>query len=70
MTDAELIEALGGPTRLSDELGYPRDGGPQRVSNWKTRGIPPAVKWERKDLFLRDSSPDLAPEAQGASHAG
>ena len=33
-------------------LGY-GVGGVQRVHNWKTRGIPPRVKLERPDLFLK-----------------
>lgn len=52
MTDSQLIEELGGPTKLARELGYGQ-GGPQRVSNWKSRGIPAEVKLERPDLFLR-----------------
>lgn len=52
MNDSELIDALGGPTKLAERLGYPPIGGPQRVSNWRARGIPPRVKLERPDLFL------------------
>jgi hypothetical protein len=50
--DQERIRVLGGPTKLARLLGYARDGGPQRVANWMTRGIPPRVKVERPDLFL------------------
>lgn len=66
MSDADLIEELGGPTKVSDLLGLPRDNGPQRVSNWKVRGIPPRVKLQRPDLFLRnliDASLEPAREA-------
>lgn len=38
--------------KVAELLGYAKDGGVQRVQNWKTRGIPPAVKLERPDLFL------------------
>lgn len=41
MSDAELIDALGGATKVAQALGLSR---PQNVSNWKFRagGIPPA----------------------------
>lgn len=57
MTDSELIDELGGPTKLARVLGY-GSGGPQRVSNWKSRGIPAEVKLERPDLFLRHLQAD------------
>lgn len=37
-------------------LGFDKDGGVQRVHNWLTRGIPPAIKVSRPDLFM----PELA----------
>lgn len=52
MDDKALIEQLGGPTRVAELLGYDKYGGVQRVHNWLTRGIPPAVKVERPDLFM------------------
>ena len=55
-TDAQLIKSLGGPTRLAEELGFPKNGGAQRVQNWIYRGIPSRVKLSRPDLFLRDLS--------------
>lgn len=51
--DRQLIEQLGGSTRLAQELGFKQPGGAQRVNNWKLRGIPPSVKLSRPDLFLR-----------------
>lgn len=54
MSDSDLIEKLGGPSRLAEQLGYSKAGGVQRVQNWKARGIPPRVKLERPDLFLAD----------------
>lgn len=55
MDDKNLIEHLGGSTKLAAELGYDTEsGGVQRVNNWKTRGIPSAVKVNRPDLFLKD----------------
>jgi hypothetical protein len=51
--DKALIESLGGPTKLAERLGFPKEIGAQRVSNWITRGIPYRVKVEHPDLFLR-----------------
>jgi hypothetical protein len=52
--DKELIEKHGGPKRLAEELGYDiTSGGVQRVQNWTTRGIPPRVKLDRPDLFIK-----------------
>lgn len=48
MTDSDLIASLGGPARVAQLLGYSL----QRVSNWRARGIPPAEKVLRPDLFL------------------
>lgn len=51
--DRQTIERLGGPTKLAELLGYDKTkGGVQRIQNWKDRGIPPAVKLQRPDLFL------------------
>lgn len=60
-TDKELIDDLGGPAKVAEMLGYTKHGGVQRVQNWTTRGIPPKVKLEFPDLFLKPaaaSSPD------------
>lgn len=68
-SDWALITALGGPAKVADLLGYARDGGAQRVHNWKARGIPSAVKLERPDLFLphlrrkRQAAPDTEQRA-------
>lgn len=59
MNDAELIEKLGGAAKVAELLNLDKDGGVQRVHNWKARGIPPKVKLERPDLFLPNmSGPD------------
>jgi hypothetical protein len=52
MTDADLIDQLGGPAKVCELLRIPKAGGVQRVQNWKVRGIPARVKLERPDLFL------------------
>lgn len=50
--DRALIDALGGAARVAVLLGIDKNGGVQRVHNWKTRGIPPSIKVSRPDLFL------------------
>ena len=53
MTDPELIEHLGGPTKVAALLNLDKEaGGVQRVQNWITRGIPPKVKLEHPHIFL------------------
>lgn len=68
MTDAELIELHGGCTAVAARLGF-GDGGPQRVSNWKTRGIPAAIRlrypWLRQAAHRSD--PDV--QATAAKNA-
>ena len=51
MDDREVIERHGGSAELARKLNMTKAGSTQRVNNWKTRGIPPAVKLERPDLF-------------------
>lgn len=50
--DRALIAALGGAARVAALLGIDKNGGVQRVHNWKTRGIPASVKVARPDLFM------------------
>lgn len=65
--DSALIDSLGGTSKLAEALGYHDKGGPQRVSNWRVRGIPADVKLSRPDLFLRDLqiAPKGAPVIDG-----
>ncbi len=51
MTDSELIEKLGGASKLAKRLGY----GVQRVNNWKKRGIPAQAKVDFQSLLLKPS---------------
>lgn len=51
MTDAELIESLGGATALAKRLGFKTPNGARRVHNWKTRGIPAGVRLKNPRLF-------------------
>jgi hypothetical protein len=60
--DQKLIESLGGPTKVSDMLGYEKLGGPQRVHNWMTRGIPPKVKLEFPHIFLNQPDKEQSHE--------
>ena len=46
-SDKELIEDLGGSTKLAKRLGY----SVQRVENWKARGIPAQVRLDHPDVF-------------------
>lgn len=52
MTDNELIESYGGPAAVARMLNFNPLGGTQRVHNWKTRGIPAAIKVEFPHFFL------------------
>lgn len=51
--DKAVILHLGGPTKLADQLGFPRAGGVQRIVNWQERGIPAAVRLKHIDLFIK-----------------
>ena len=48
MTDEEIIDVLGGTTKLARLLNYKI----QRVQHWKTRGIPASVKLKFPHLFM------------------
>lgn len=50
MSDADLIEKLGGPLGVLELLKWPRSKY-SRVANWKTRGIPAEVKLAHPDVF-------------------
>lgn len=63
--DWDLVLALGGPAKVAELLGWTKEGGVQRVQNWKARGIPAKVKVQRPDLFL----PGLRPQRRKASEA-
>lgn len=60
--DAQFIEQNGGSTRLSRLLGLPDKGGPQRVQNWKKRGIPAQVKLDWPEIFMVPAA-DTTPKA-------
>lgn len=54
MNDKDIIEKLGGPTKVAELLGFDKKkGGSQRVQNWMTRGIPPKVKLDHPHIFLK-----------------
>lgn len=61
MNDSELIEHLGGSTKVAELLGYDKAGGVQRVQNWLVRGIPAQVKVDHPKIFMRDWA-DRTPE--------
>lgn len=61
--DADLIEALGGAAEVARRLGFnPADGGVQRVQNWKRRGIPKLLRYQRPDVF---GPPEGTPPSAG-----
>ena len=68
MNDTELISHYGGPAKLARLLGFPEQGGVQRIQNWTTRGIPPAVKVQFPEIFLNAptalASSDVAQESE------
>lgn len=50
--DRQIILDLGGPTEVARLLGLDLTrGGVQRVQNWMSRGIPPAVRLQNLELF-------------------
>jgi hypothetical protein len=50
--DKAVIDALGGPAEVARLLSLDtKKGGVQRVHNWRTRGIPPAVRLDHPELF-------------------
>lgn len=67
--DSELIETLGGAASLARQLneaeGTPDKYDVQRVSNWKVRGIPAAVKLLHHDLLVvrASQSDDFDPDS-------
>lgn len=66
MTDTELIAHYGGPAKLARLLGFPEQGGVQRIQNWTTRGIPPAVKVQFPEIFLNAATAPARGEAKDA----
>ena len=52
MTDAQLIDSHGGPAKLAEKLGWSESKAIQRIHNWKSRGIPAAVKLKFPLIFL------------------
>lgn len=65
-SDRELIESLGGPSKVAALLGYDKKpGGVQRVHNWLARGIPAKVKLDYPAIFLRGQpEPAMASESR------
>lgn len=66
--DSELIKRLGGVAEVARKMGYGA-GGIQRVHNWLHRGIPPRVKLERSDLFLKPA-PKPRKSAEAPAYQG
>jgi len=49
-SDKDLITKHGGPSALAKKLNF---SSKQRVHNWMTRGIPPAIKLAYPKIFLK-----------------
>lgn len=63
--DADLIRQLGGPSKVAELISFDkRKGGAQRVQNWLTRGIPPAIKIKYPHLFMPQLAQGVALPAQ------
>lgn len=67
--DRARIDALGGCTKVADLLGLPKQGGAQRVSNWKSRGIPADVKLAYPEIFLVNTPFHVTSRAKPATEA-
>ncbi|RYH67824.1 MAG: hypothetical protein EON54_03800 [Alcaligenaceae bacterium] len=66
MTDAQLIDHHGGPARLAEKLGWKEAGAIQRIHNWRSRGIPAAVKLKYPTIFLPSGWPRRTPTKEAA----
>jgi len=66
MNDAELINRLGGPTRVAELLAFEKHGA-QRVQNWLHRGIPAQVKLDYPHIFLLDLFKQKRPAAPAST---
>lgn len=49
--DAKLIDALGGSKSVAELCGFNGVDGIRRVSNWRRRGIPAAIRLAHLQLF-------------------
>lgn len=67
MDDKTLIINLGGPAKLARLLGFGK-GGTNRVCNWRSRGIPAAVKLDFPHIFLVPAK-KIKSQSKEASHA-
>lgn len=65
--DRQLIEQLGGPTKLAKQLRLSGTHPVQRVQNWMVRGIPSAVKVQHPALFMPNWLASHASTAQAAT---
>mgnify|MGYP000942257663 CR=1 FL=1 len=49
--DAALVDHLGGPAALADQLGFTGSSRVQRIQNWKYRGIPEVIRLRHREIF-------------------
>ena len=70
-----IIEMLGGSRKVAEILGILGEpGAVQRVSNWRTRGIPPKVLLDHPQLLRKAKQAEResglrAPDPQEVNHA-
>ena len=64
--DSALIDSHGGPAKLAKLLGL-RGYAVQRIHNWRSRGIPAAIKVAYPRMFMPELAPALANTAQQAT---
>lgn len=69
MTDAQLIDALGGPAAVAKLLKLRSAYSSQRVHNWKKRGIPSKVMLEHRGVFARAEREQKALQAASRQEA-
>ncbi|MGL4574929.1 MAG: hypothetical protein ACRCV9_09085 [Burkholderiaceae bacterium] len=69
MSDAELIQSLGGATALAKRL-FPNEPialSCRRTHNWIRRGIPAAIKVKFPEIFLQGRAAATAPQTLQAA---
>ena len=67
--DVELIQQLGGPSKVAELVGLDKQGGTQRVQNWLVRGIPSKMKVDFPHLFMPELATAPASNAQAATNS-
>jgi len=64
--DNKILDSLGGTTKVAKLLGL-EGHGPQRVNNWRYRGIPAHIKVKHPAIFMPELLQATASTAQAAA---